>query len=944
MSQTTASIRYVKDKNDEVFFPVTHERGVVDSNGINIVTKLAGKQETLISGNNIKTINGSSILGPGNIEVQTEITMDNVPTSGSDNPVKSSGLYAELAGKVGSDDIDNVVELTKAQYDALSTKDSRTMYIISDSAVESEHVGIASLVQTTTSSADGGTNVWTCTLTNGQAFTLEVKNGNQGNSGYTGAAGELEVVNNLTDGGSTAALSAEMGKTLEGEISQLGSEVMKKQPSSNLINPDEFQWSKYITSNGGIADGSARFGVSGFISVFNPATGVGSDIISNGQQANYASTYAVYDINKTHLRSEIGASASQQYTYQAGDAFVRFCYSSGDNDITTCLANYGTTLLPYVEYSEFTPLTSLQENVNALRSDVDINTEAIPNKLDKINGNNLINPDTIIYSKYIRSSDGSIIDGGSAYCVSDYIPVIDNGEGKSVISNAFTSPYTASYAVYDENKTVLRTISQSQQYTYQSGDAFIRIQLYNNPNEDFAPQANYGTTLLDYEPYTDYLPLAELELRVDALDGGEKEDLVAYAPNYIYAVYNANNINRNYAQRLWLAHCLSGNQFIGSDLSFKGGPRFQNIIPVFESSKSESDVSYVISGKSYNDKNISSKLRIVNSASSKSVTPKILVIGDSVTNGYGSGSNKSESWLPNQYWAYAKMFFEMDKIDGGDNSNEYNAVFIGGNSAGNFTINYNGVQRLVRAAAVGKGGATIDELYTSTWGGDGTINPFYNGSTFSILYYINRYRTMDDLGVRLVSNSSNPAGQTVTGSDGNQYTIGTQITSQALLAQYDVCTPSCVVISMTHNTTLANFQTYAQQVITTIHGELSNATITFLTIDETGTYFPIDFPDYNATQITYTNTLHSKNVSIYNYLASSVEDEDNNVYVLGANFVQPTAESYPTIKYFESDSVLGNEWLNVMNPEVSGPNYHMNNKGHSAVGYALYAFLKYINS
>jgi hypothetical protein len=42
--------------------------------------------------------------------------------------------------------------------------------------------------------------------------------GDQGNSGYTGAAGELEVVNNLTQGGATAALSAEMGKVLSDEI------------------------------------------------------------------------------------------------------------------------------------------------------------------------------------------------------------------------------------------------------------------------------------------------------------------------------------------------------------------------------------------------------------------------------------------------------------------------------------------------------------------------------------------------------------------------------------------------------------------------------------------------------------------------------------------------------------------------------------------------------
>lgn len=225
MANKTASIRYVEDKNGDVFFPVTHQRGVVDSDGNNLETALASKQDTLVSGTSIKTINGSSILGSGDIQVQTEITMDNVPTSGSNNPVKSGGLYTELAEKIGSQDIDNVVELTLAQYDALATKDARTMYIISDSTVESDHVGVASLVQTTTSTEDGGTNVWTCTLTNGQTFTLQVKNGNQGNSGYSGAAGELEVVNNVTDGGATAALSAEMGKQLEGEISQLGLEV-----------------------------------------------------------------------------------------------------------------------------------------------------------------------------------------------------------------------------------------------------------------------------------------------------------------------------------------------------------------------------------------------------------------------------------------------------------------------------------------------------------------------------------------------------------------------------------------------------------------------------------------------------------------------------------------------------------------------------------------------
>ena len=39
-------IRYIKDKNGEIVLAVTHERGVIDSNGVNLETKLAGKQDS----------------------------------------------------------------------------------------------------------------------------------------------------------------------------------------------------------------------------------------------------------------------------------------------------------------------------------------------------------------------------------------------------------------------------------------------------------------------------------------------------------------------------------------------------------------------------------------------------------------------------------------------------------------------------------------------------------------------------------------------------------------------------------------------------------------------------------------------------------------------------------------------------------------------------------
>lgn len=59
------------------------------------------KQDTLVSGTNIKTINNESLLGSGNITI-------------------SGG---------GSS---NIVELTQAQYDSLATKDPDTLYIITD--------------------------------------------------------------------------------------------------------------------------------------------------------------------------------------------------------------------------------------------------------------------------------------------------------------------------------------------------------------------------------------------------------------------------------------------------------------------------------------------------------------------------------------------------------------------------------------------------------------------------------------------------------------------------------------------------------------------------------------------------------------------------------------------------------------------------------------------
>lgn len=69
-----------------------------------VQTQVSTKQDTLVSGTNIKTINNQSILGEGNIEIQG-------------------------GGGTGSE---RVVELTKAEYEALSGYAENTTYVITD--------------------------------------------------------------------------------------------------------------------------------------------------------------------------------------------------------------------------------------------------------------------------------------------------------------------------------------------------------------------------------------------------------------------------------------------------------------------------------------------------------------------------------------------------------------------------------------------------------------------------------------------------------------------------------------------------------------------------------------------------------------------------------------------------------------------------------------------
>ena len=104
----------------------SYYEGPVASNAV--YTALNGKQDTLVSGTNIKTINSTSLLGSGDISVQAPLTFDSTPTANSQNPVTSGGIKTALNIKADKTELPLVVNMDGALTCDTSIADIYTAY------------------------------------------------------------------------------------------------------------------------------------------------------------------------------------------------------------------------------------------------------------------------------------------------------------------------------------------------------------------------------------------------------------------------------------------------------------------------------------------------------------------------------------------------------------------------------------------------------------------------------------------------------------------------------------------------------------------------------------------------------------------------------------------------------------------------------------------------
>lgn len=103
-------------------------------------TELASKQDTLVSGTNIKTINGQTLLGEGNIDITGggTITVDSALSTDSENPVQNKVITNALNDKASKAELATKQDSINKYVSSIAPNPQSTGFILSTIDVNAE--------------------------------------------------------------------------------------------------------------------------------------------------------------------------------------------------------------------------------------------------------------------------------------------------------------------------------------------------------------------------------------------------------------------------------------------------------------------------------------------------------------------------------------------------------------------------------------------------------------------------------------------------------------------------------------------------------------------------------------------------------------------------------------------------------------------------------------
>ena len=753
----------------------------------------------------------------------------------------------------------------------------------------------------------------------------------------------IRVDEQPTAGSDNLVKSGGVGKT----NLELSYKKLNKVLSNNIINSTELKEGYWIKENGTLGQTSNYF-VSELISVSD----ITSITLFGVVDASNVLTYAVYDLYGNFIRgAHQGSGIPITYTKEEGDVYIRLSFRTvniNENypDYFACL---GSELKIYQPYSDYLPLKETEDRINN-------------KKLDKKMSVNIIDPATIIPLRYISSS-GQVIErpSGSEYSVTELIDV-SNIESISMLGIVDASN-VLTYAVYNINKTFIRgyysDLGNTVVYTKQDGDAYIRIGLRTlNLTSDYPTYfACLGNVLKLYDKYTDYVPLRDLEEVVARITDTSSEELTPIQCPPLYSIANdvgakeywTLNSSFDYVMNLFADHFFDFDEgkercvrWKDNDLdklplvnpvsiSEVGGRHlvFNNGSTIWNRTTNKK----IYSGTSEVGINIP-QISILNSATAN-FFPKVLFIGDSVTDGSGAYAplEITEPVSYSTYWSYIWKLFKDDKVR--NNNVGFDFVSLGVQSMRN--LMYDNVR--YRVSAEGNGGWTLRKyLYEYKFDTPNHKNRFYDadkvghwqdselnatGVGFSISKYLERYKTLADDGITPL----------VVGE-----TAGTEVTESD--KYFNLCTPNIISIQLGFNDNESNYIEDLKLMIKAIREEYPNMPIIVSLIDGTGTYNKELYPEMNPADISLTHNTHHKMHS----LMAQIQNETfpSGIYILGSYFIQSTAYSVALKPYMQPQNVKYENFRPYYVENGSSPDLHPGTYAHCDWAYQFSALIKYI--
>lgn len=210
--------------------------GVYDGDYVYALPTAAAKNvnedydDIILSRGSVKTINGESIFGIGDIPISGG-SGEQGP-QGDKGDKGDTGVGVQSVAQTTTSNADGgsnivTVTLTDGTTSTFSVKNGSKG---STGANGTNGVSVSSVKQTTTSTADGGTNVVTVTLSNGTTSTFNVKNGSKGNNGTNGTNGK-----DGADGEDGATFTPSVDSS--GNLSWTNNKGLTNPPTVNIKGP-----------------------------------------------------------------------------------------------------------------------------------------------------------------------------------------------------------------------------------------------------------------------------------------------------------------------------------------------------------------------------------------------------------------------------------------------------------------------------------------------------------------------------------------------------------------------------------------------------------------------------------------------------------------------------------------------------------------------------------